>query len=303
MKKDNLKILILIGVPASGKSTWAKEYVRKHPNWVRVNRDDFRSMLKDAAMCENKIEDMITSLTFQVINSALMKRLNVIVDNTNLKRKYIDEIVERFKYQADIDYQVFDISLKKAIERDLSRDAKVGEGVIRKMYENYKTLVDSFDFQPVKKIEHRPTLIPEFYSTLPSAVIFDIDGTLALMKNRGPYSWEKVFNDDINLIVAEQVNYHKSRGRKIILVSGRDEVCRKETQDWLEFYEISYDELHMRTKDDQRKDTIVKRELYQNHIEGKYNVLCVYDDRLQVLEMWNNLGIFAFNVNQGNIDF
>lgn len=303
MKKDNLKILILIGIPASGKSTWAKEHVRKNANWVRVNRDDFRSMLKDAVVCENKIEDMITSLTFNVINSALMKRLNVIVDNTNLKRKYIDAIIERFKYQADIDYQVFDISLNKAIERDSVRPAKVGEGVIRKMHESYKVLIDSFDFQPVKKIEHRPALVPNFLSTLPATVMFDIDGTLALIKNRGPFSWDKVFNDDLNQIVSEHIKFHNSVGRKIILISGRDEVCRKETQDWLEFYGIPYDELHMRTKDDQRKDTIIKRELYENHIQGKYNVLCVYDDRLQVLEMWNNLGIFAFNVNQGLIDF
>lgn len=303
MKKDNLKILILIGIPASGKSTWAKEYVRKHANYVRVNRDDFRSMLKDAAMCENKIEDMITSLTFKVIESALMKRLNVIVDNTNLKRKYIDEIVERFKYQADIDYQVFDVSLNKAIERDNSREAKVGEGVIRKMYESYKVLIDSFDFQPVKKIEQRPVVIPDFNSELEDAVVFDIDGTLALMGKRGPFDWKRVYFDDVNDIVAEQVNFHKSLGRKIILVSGRDEVCRKETQDWLEFYNIHFDELYMRPKDDQRKDTIVKREIYETHLQDKYNVLCVYDDRLQVLEMWNNLGIFAFNVNQGQIIF
>lgn len=303
MKKDNLKILILIGIPASGKSTWAKEYVRKHANYVRVNRDDFRSMLKDAAMCENKIEDMITSLIFKVIESALMKRLNVIVDNTNLKRKYIDEIVERFKYQADIDYQVFDISLNKAIERDKERDAKVGEGVIKKMYENYKILIDSFDFQPVKKIEHRPALVPDFFSMLPAAVMFDIDGTLALMKNRGPYSWDKVFHDNLNQIVSEHIKFHKGAGRKIILVTGRDEVCREETQDWLEFYEIPYDELHMRTKDDQRKDTIVKKELYQNHIEGKYNVLCVYDDRLSVCREWTKIGLFTFTVNQGLVEF
>jgi len=303
MKKDNLKILILIGIPASGKSTWAKEYVRKHANYVRVNRDDFRSMLKDAAMCENKIEDMITSLTFKVIESALMKRLNVIVDNTNLKRKYIDEIVERFKYQADIDYQVFDVSLNKAIERDNSREAKVGEGVIRKMYESYKVLIDSFDFQPVKKIEQRPAVVPDFNSELEDAVVFDIDGTLALMGKRGPFDWKRVYVYDVNNIVAEQVKFHKNLGRKIILVSGRDEVCREETQEWLRFHDIHFDELYMRPKDDQRKDTVVKREIYETHLQDKYNVLCVYDDRLQVLEMWNNLGIFAFNVNQGNIDF
>jgi predicted kinase len=36
MKKDNLKILILIGIPASGKSTWSKDFVRNNEKWVRV---------------------------------------------------------------------------------------------------------------------------------------------------------------------------------------------------------------------------------------------------------------------------
>ena len=62
MKKNNLEILILIGIPASGKSTWSKEYVRKNPNWVRVSRDDFRDMLKSAQVCEPKIEELINTL-------------------------------------------------------------------------------------------------------------------------------------------------------------------------------------------------------------------------------------------------
>lgn len=303
MKRDNLKILILIGIPASGKSTWAKEYVRKNANYVRVNRDDFRKMLKNAQMCENKIEDMITGLVLQTIETSLMKKLHVIVDNTNLKRKYIDEIIEKFKYTADIDYQIFDISLNKAIERDNAREDKVGEGVIKKMYESYKVLTDSFDFQPIKKIEQRPFLIPNFMSPLPPAVLFDIDGTLALMGRRSAFDWDKVDRDDMNQIVTEHVDFHRSKGRKIILVSGRDKSCEELTKEWLKFYDIHFDEIYMRPENDFRKDTVIKKELYENHIKGKYNALCVYDDRLQVLEMWNELGIFAFNVNQGQISF
>lgn len=302
MKKDNLKILILVGIPASGKSTWSTDYVRRNSDWVRVNRDDFRKMLKNAQMCEPKVEDMITDLMKNTITKCLMRKLNVIVDNTNLKQKYIKDLVDTFKYSADIDYRVFDISLDKAIERDNNRNAKVGEDVIKKMFNDYKILIDSFDFQPIKKTD-RPHLVPNFKSELPEAVIFDIDGTLALMGDRSPYDWMKVYKDDVNDIVAEQIDFHRSKGRKILIVSGRDGMCRKLTEDWLEMYGIKYDAFHMRPENDFRKDTHIKKEIYQNEIDGKYNVVAVYDDRLQVLEMWNKVGIFAFNVNQGNHEF
>jgi predicted kinase len=41
MKK--LKILILVGMPASGKSTWAREFVSINENWIRINRRNFLS--------------------------------------------------------------------------------------------------------------------------------------------------------------------------------------------------------------------------------------------------------------------
>jgi predicted kinase len=301
MKK--LEILILIGIPGSGKSTWAKDFVRNNSDWIRVNRDDFRDMLKTSQSCENKIEDMITGLVSDVISSSLSRKLNVIVDNTNLKIKYINAIIEEFKYSANINYRVFDISKDKAIERDKGRDKKVGALVINKMYKDYKILVDSFDFQPVNKIEHRPNVIPDFESKLDDVVIFDIDGTLAHMGKRGPFDWMKVYKDDINEIVSEQVEFHKSKGRKIFVVTGRDEVCKKVTEEWLELYGIEYDKLFMRPKNDFRKDTLIKKEIYENEIVGKYNLLAVYDDRLQVLDMWYDQNVFTFNVNQGNHNF
>jgi len=51
----NLTVEILIGLPGSGKSTYAKNKVANSNNWIRVNRDDFRAMLKNQGMCENKI--------------------------------------------------------------------------------------------------------------------------------------------------------------------------------------------------------------------------------------------------------
>ena len=300
--KTNLKIKILIGVPASGKSTWAKDFVKSNDNWTRVSRDDFREMLKNYGVVENKVENIINELVDATIEQSLLKKMNVIVDNTNLKDKYIQKIIEKFKFSADIDYQVFDISKDKAIERDRLRDKSVGPIIINRMYKEYKILMDSFDFQPVRKMT-RPHLTPDFNSTKQGAVIFDIDGTLALMGRRGPFDWMQVYKDDLNEIVSEQLQFHKDKGRKVIIVTGRDEVCREVTEEWLDFHSIEFDEMYMRPKDDYRKDTLIKKEIYENHIKPNYNLLCVYDDRLSVVDMWYDEGIFVFNVNQGTHQF
>lgn len=144
---------------------------------------------------------------------------------------------------------------------------------------------------------------PNFESDLPDAVIFDIDGTLAIMGNRSPFNWRRVSIDDINTIVSEQIDFHRSKGRDIIIFTGRDEVCREDTVKWLEKHDIKFDKLYMKSIGDNRSDVITKTELYNKHIVDKYNLLCVYEDRIRICKMWYDLGVFVFNCNQGVIDF
>lgn len=183
----DLKVKFLIGIPASGKSYWSKDYVGKNPDWVRVNRDDFRFMLKDMPVCEMKVENLITKMVGDSIVNALMSKFNVIVDNTNLKAKYLTPLIELVKPYADIDFQIFDISIEKAIERDNKRDKKVGSEVIKRMYNDYRILLDTFDFSHIRK---RQKVYPthKFTPGLPYCAVFDIDGTLAHMNGkRGPF--------------------------------------------------------------------------------------------------------------------
>ena len=300
-KKKELEVILYIGVPASGKSTMAKEFIKKNPNYVRVSRDDFRYMLKDQGFCEPKIESLITELQNNVILNALAKNLNVIVDNTNVKLKTINEFIKLCQEYANISYRVFDVPLKTCLERDKIREKSVGEDVIKRMYKDYEILKDSFDFQPVNKLKYIPPIEPDFKSELPAAVAFDLDGTLCLSKGRrSMFDFSRVDVDDLNEIVGEQVKFHKSLGRKIIIMSGRDESCKEMSEEWLKFYGVEYDMIFMRPKDDVRRDSIVKKELYENNIKGKYNLLAVIDDRLQVLDMWYKESIFTFSVNQGN---
>lgn len=300
MEKKELEVIICIGVPASGKSTWVKEFIAKNPSYVKVSRDDFRYMLKNTGWCEPKIEKMITDLHNNTVLTALSNKLNVVIDNTNVKVKTINEIVELVREVANVSYRVFDVPLKTLYERDAARERSVGKDVIDRMYNDYQILKDSFDFQPVKKVKKKKVIVPNYKSGLTDAVIFDMDGTLAIMSDkREAYDWDKVDMDDLNEVVAEQVRFHKSLGRKIIIMSGRDIVSKERTVEWLKFYNVEYDMILMRPFNNYEKDKIVKRRLYEEFIEGRYNVIAWYDDRLQVIELIYDLGIFCFNVNQG----
>lgn len=137
--------------------------------------------------------------------------------------------------------------------------------------------------------------------TLQPAILCDIDGTLAHMSGRSPYDWARVEEDAVDENVREILElYHYNTEVRIILLSGRDEVCRKETLRWLDHHLVSYDELLMRPNGDIRKDNIVKAELYNQFIKDKVNVRFVLDDRDQVVKMWREeLGLVCFQVAPG----
>ena len=83
-------------------------------------------------------------------------------------------------------------------------------------------------------------------------------------------------------------------------MSGRSSEFRAHTERWLQANNIRYSELHMRAEGDQRKDSIVKRELFDAHVRGKWNVSFVLDDRQQVVDMWRGLGLVCLQVAPGD---
>lgn len=134
------------------------------------------------------------------------------------------------------------------------------------------------------------------------AIICDIDGTLADMgTRRSPFDFEKVDQDEVKHATAEAVRVFKNAGYFIILFSGRDDSSTAKTKAWLQTNNIPFDVLYMRKTGDRRKDSIVKKELYQTYVKNKYDVLLVLDDRDQVVKMWREeLGLICFQVDYGN---
>jgi predicted kinase len=287
------KIKILKGYPASGKSTFARKAVEKSGGQLkRWNNDDVRALMDNGTYSwEN--EKFLLHMRDEFIDNCLRKGYDVVIDNTNLHPKHERTIREKFGHRATIEVLHFDVDAEECIRRDALREgtARVGEEVIRKMERDWAKWKNT-DTMP-KQNMYNPIIRGD---DLPDAVCVDIDGTIATnTSGRGFFEWDAVDKDDPIVPVINMLNHLPM---KKIIVTGRDEVCRQKTEFWLQAFGVEYEMLLMRPLNDNREDTIVKAELFDKHINGKYNVDFVIDDRLIVCRMWVDRGLFVFNVNQ-----
>jgi phosphoglycolate phosphatase-like HAD superfamily hydrolase len=130
-----------------------------------------------------------------------------------------------------------------------------------------------------------------------NCVIFDLDGTLAHHNNkRDIFDWDNVGLDEVDDVVRETLITFHGAGYNIIIVSGRDGRALKGTELWLTFNDIPFDEIFLKDIRDNRKDVVFKTNVYENHLKEKYNILCVFEDRKRVVDMWRGLGIKCFQV-------
>lgn len=288
MKEHNQQIILTIGLPASGKTTWATEFVKNNPHFININRDDIRRMINGSpkAKFRPKKETLVTNMQKEMAEEAFLSGYSIIISDTNLNPKTV-ESWKKFAYDRGIpcNKQKFtDVPHGVCIERDKVREDKVGTKVIMGMYNRYR---DQFPKVPVYNKE------------LNDCYIVDIDGTLAHMHDRGPFEWHKVGQD---LPIESVIDVIKSlqKTNNIIFMSGRDAVCRKETTDWLHEHGLSCDVLFMRPEGSMEKDYVVKENLYKEHVKGNFNVLGIFDDRDQVVHLWRHLGFQVFQCNYGD---
>lgn len=280
-----LTVKILKGLPASGKSTYAKKLVDTE-NYVRLNKDDLRAMLfNDNYKGTN--EKMVLNVRNQIILESLKRNRNVVVDDTNLNPIHVTNItnlVEKLEHVI-VEIIPFDVDINECIDRDKKRKiGKVGKGVIMGMYNQY-----------IRKTENIP-----YDESLKNCIIVDIDGTLAKANGRNHYDMTKVSEDlpvDHIITLVQQLESLYF----IVVFSGRSDDCEKDTRKWLINNQVPFDQLQMRKFGDMRKDSIIKKELFDKYIRNKFNCAYVIDDRNQVVDMWrNDLGLPCIQVADGN---
>ena len=145
-------------------------------------------------------------------------------------------------------------------------------------------------------------------------VIFDLDGTLALIDDRrkistkpnGKMDWDKFFdpkNIDMDLpnhTVIDMARMLDSTDKyQIFILSGRSDITRDATIDWLGRYGVPYDDLIMRPKQHHFMPDNDLKQMWLDDI-GVDNVAMVFDDRQQVVDMWRDNGLTVFQVDKGD---
>jgi predicted kinase len=278
-------IIMCKGLPASGKSTWARETAKNSGGKiVRINKDDLRMMLNDGKYSREREKNIVETRN-ALTCIYLAKGKSVIIDDTNFAPEHeavLRGIAESFEVGFEIKY--FDTPLGVCLERNRARERKVPEDFILETWMKYVKPV------PLDSVDGT------------KAIICDLDGTLALMNGRSPYNASTCENDLVNPLA---LHIYRSFPNEVyrIIMSGRDGKYREETKRWLQKHDIRCDHLLMRKEGDTTKDEIIKRQLYHDYVEGKYDVLAVIDDRPKVCRMWQyDLGLPLVNLGY-NIEF
>ena len=311
-------IYILRGISGAGKSTWAKQLLAAEPNrFKRINRDDIRMMLDNGVYSASN-EKFVVKIQDELIRNTLSEGYDVIVDNTHLVASTLKKLHLLCEDIGDVTVveKCFNIDVTEAHLRNSRRagqacvPAKVIDDMVKSLY-GKKLLVDKQVYYPPRS-GHALVKQDE---KLPKAIICDIDGTLAVVGDRSPYDASKC--DDVdkpNQPVIECVKAMHSQGYHIIFMSGREDEYRDQTINFIcDHVRVHYDPednsmfsegpinfmLYMRTTGDKRKDAIVKRELFDAHVAGKYFVEFVLDDRNQVVKFWRSIGLPCFQVAEG----
>jgi predicted kinase len=305
-------IHVTTGLPASGKTTHARQLMADSNGRVRrINLDDIRAMLDDhgdAQPWSRQHEATAQRIQDEALRAALAGGWDVVVDNTHLTPRMPGRLKQVAGGRATFVVHDFThVPLEECLRRDARRARPVGEDAIRRLHKSHLQATKSGwrltgewmnDLVPVE------LYVPN--DALASAVVCDIDGTLALHNGRGPYEFDKCETDLPNLSVRDVLWAYYDRGTKVVLLSGRPEAdeqgndIRERTLRWLRRHDISFDELHMRPAGDRRGDDIVKAELFDEHVRHRFNVRVVLDDRDRVVAVWRRMGLPCWQVNYGD---
>lgn len=291
------KLIMLLGLPGSGKSTWAKEYIDSASRKTkRINKDALRDLL-DNGKHTRANEKFILTLRDNIVVEALQQDIDIIVDDTNFAPKH-EARLRQLAQGNNAEFEIVDftdIPIETCIKNDLKRFDSVGEAVIRQMAAQYGIGYEEY--------------VPE--GSQP-AIVVDIDGTLAhRVTDRSPYDWQRVGEDAVDenvkqlleSFIGTRTSEPKDGGLAVILLSGRDGEAREETEKWLARNGIPYTDLFMRAEGDNRKDTEIKRELFDEHVRPYYDVRLVIDDRPSVCREWHRMGLTVWQVADPHLEF
>ena len=287
-------IHLMQGLPASGKSTYVRGNFTNDE--LVLSRDNIRKMFgaTGKTVLDASDEKKVTEVQMGLVRDAITRGVDVVIDDTNLNANFTRAY---YKLGVNVYPHVMDTDVETCVARNAARKDGVPEAAIRRMASRPRVELHRQVFAPY---------VPDQNKSLPIAWVFDIDGTLADSRGvRGVYDNTRVHLDRLISPVARVLQavsaQFGSYDDRIVFMSGRDAICRDETRDWLEHWDLfasSDSLLLMRAEGDRRDDAVVKSELF-DQVSQHYNVLGVFDDRARVVNMWRTKGLRVFHVDYG----
>lgn len=310
-----MKLTAMRGYSGSGKSTKARE-IATETGAVVVNRDLLRlQLLGEWWTGDPNDEDRVTVAETSLVTSLLKAGTSAVVDATHLNPAYLKKWA-RISSRLGAEFEVVDVHTP--IDVCKQRVYQRWHDAMGTEHARYldPTVVDQQAKRfPVEKWPTIPAVKPfavepvEPDDTLSRAIIVDIDGTVADHEGiRSPYDYTKVSLDrPIHSIIQLVRDWAEANTSAYVLfVSGRDDSCYADTVKWLRDQNIPFDHLFMRPTEsrdangNKLPDYIVKYNLFNEHIRGKYDVQFVLDDRDQVVDVWRRLGLKCLQVAPGD---
>ena len=302
----SVHLAITRGLPGSGKTTLALQWVHDDPaNRARVNRDELRMALYGRYTgLTYQQEQAVTVAQQSAVEALLRGGKSVIVDDTNLKlrnaRAWADLAV-----RVGVPLEVVDVTtdVRTCLAQDDARrqrcDRSVGAEVILDFAKRYPQPWPEVKPTPRKAGSDPEPYVPD--TSKPKAWVLDIDGTIAKMNGRGPHDYHLVHTDLPIKPVLRLAELIWHAGDDIVVLSGRKDSCREQTEAWLrQNLNAYFVGPYMREAEDNRPDYIVKAELFAAHVAPHWNVQGCIDDRNQVVNLWRSMGLMCAQVAPGD---
>ncbi|BAV39374.1 Pnk [Tenacibaculum phage pT24] len=325
---DEPHIYAMVGLPATGKSTYARQLrlklEKEGKNAVIVSRDALRKQLygyDDSNLSLYYLNDSqemfkrmkrISEFEDNMIYDALSRGYKVILDSSHLEYKNI----KKLKYwNVPVELVIIEVDKKnfKTIKGlDDNREKGIGEDKLKRLFDRYnftrqKLKDEPFDFTPIEK--------PSYDVMKDNCIIFDLDGTLAHNNcgrrfNDMTRTGEDSYHNDICSILelisrgrndnTYKTMLNRQKNPRIIFCSGRSEQAKEDTLNWIsKIYNVHTSDLYMREDGDKREDWKVKQEMWAK-LEENYNIIAMFDDRSQVVRRARALGYRVLQVSQNN---
>ena len=294
------KLIICRGIQGSGKSTFAKQWAEEDPTHrIRFNWDDMRNMMGKYWVPERENTGIMKTLRVSFLEDMMLKGWDIIVDNMNLNPKdweFYESLVkvhnERSSTQYEVEYMDFFTSVEECIRRDAMRPNPIGEAVIRATWKRYR------HFIVCKEIENKFYNMRTYDTNKRDCIIADMDSTLCVNLTGRPFytdDWkEKLIYDTPLAGPISILRAQKMTGTcDILIVTGRKDEGREQTEEWLKTYNVPYDRLFMRGQNDYTKGDIFKENILNNIILPKYNVLFALEDDNKCVQMYRRNGLIC----------